>query len=60
MDVFKIYPNVRLGKDVVIDDFVIIGAPPRGKKPGELVTFIGDNSHIRSHSIIYAGTEIGK
>lgn len=59
MDHFKIYPNVQLGKDVVIDDYVIIGVPPRGKKPGELVTIIGDNSHMRSHSIIYAGTEIG-
>ncbi len=59
MDLLKIYPNVQLGKDVVIDDFVIIGAPPRRKKPGELATTIGDNSHIRSHSIIYAGTEIG-
>jgi acetyltransferase-like isoleucine patch superfamily enzyme len=59
VDLVRIYPNVQLGKDVVIDDFTIIGAPPRGKTAGALPTIIGDNSHIRSHSIIYAGTKIG-
>jgi acetyltransferase-like isoleucine patch superfamily enzyme len=55
----KIYPNVRLGKNVQIGDFVIIGEPPRGRAPGELETVIGDNAVIRSHTVIYAGNRIG-
>ncbi len=56
----KVYPNVTLGKNVTIEDFVIIGVPPRGAQPGELPTVIGDDSIIRSHSVIYAGNRIGK
>lgn len=53
------YPNVHLGKDVTIGEYVIIGQPPRGRKPGELPTVIGDHAVIQSHTIIYAGTTIG-
>lgn len=56
----KIFPNVKLGKDVVIEDYCIIGYPPKGAEPGELETVIGDGSVIRSHTVIYAGTTIGK
>ena len=56
----KIYKNVTLGKDVIIEDFSIIGAPPRGHKDGDLETIIGDGSTIRSHTVIYAGNKIGK
>ena len=55
----KIYSNVKLGKNVVIEDFCLIGVPPRGAKDGELETVIGDNSTIRSHTVIYAGNKIG-
>ncbi len=55
----KIYPNVKLGRNVVIEDFCLIGVPPRGSKEGELETVIGDNSVIRSHTVIYAGNKIG-
>ena len=55
----RIYANVRLGENAQIDDFVIIGMPPRGAQPGELETVIGDNVHVRSHSVIYAGNHIG-
>jgi acetyltransferase-like isoleucine patch superfamily enzyme len=54
-----IYPNVSLGKGCVVEDFVIIGAPQKGYKPGELKTIIGDNAIIRSHTVIYAGNRIG-
>ena len=54
-----IYKNVKIGKNCQISDYVIIGVPPRGKKPGELETKIGDNAIIRSHTIIYAGNRIG-
>jgi len=54
-----IYPNVDVGEGTVIEDFCIIGCPPRGNKAGELKTTIGRNCLIRSHSIIYAGNRIG-
>ena len=54
-----IYPNVLLGVEVVIDPPAVIGKPPRGANPGELALKIGDDSHIRPFSTIYAGTEIG-
>lgn len=53
------YPHVHIGNNVQIGDFVIIGIPPKGKRAGELLTVIGDNSVIRSHTVIYAGTTIG-
>ncbi len=56
----KIYPGVKLGKNVIIEDFCLIGVPPRGVKEGELETLIGDDSVIRSHTVIYAGNKIGK
>lgn len=56
---YKICPNVHIGKNAVIEDFVIIGVPPRGKKEGELSTVIGDDAVIRSHTVIYAGNRIG-
>jgi len=54
-----IYPNVRFGKNCIIEDFVIIGAPPKDSLPGEIETIIGDNAIIRSHTVIYAGNRIG-
>ncbi len=53
-----IYPNVILGKNIIIEDFCIIG------KPYDLIdkkskTMIGDSAKIRSHSIIYSGNNIG-
>ena len=55
----KLYPNVSIGKNAVIEEYVIIGVPPRGKKAGDLLTVIGDNAVIRSHTVIYAGNRIG-
>jgi len=55
----KIYPSVQIGPGAQIGDYVVIGLPPRGKKPGELPTVIGANAVIRSHTIIYAGNTIG-
>lgn len=55
----KIYKNVKIGKNCRIENYVIIGIPPRGKKSGDIETKIGDNSIIRSHTVIYAGNKIG-
>jgi len=52
-----IYPNVRLGANVVVEDFCIIGAPFKGYEDED--TVIGDNAVIRSHTVIYAGNRIG-
>lgn len=54
-----IYPNVVLGKNCSIEDYAVIGAPPREYSPGELETMIGDNAIIRSFTVIYAGNKIG-
>lgn len=55
----KIYKNVKIGENVKIEDFVIIGLPPKGRNDGELETIIGNNALIRSHTVIYAGNKIG-
>ena len=54
-----IHPHCTLADDVIIEDFCVIGATPRGCAPGELQTTIGPGSHIRSHTVIYAGNRIG-
>lgn len=59
MKTYQIYPRVSIEKGVTIGDYVVIGLPPRGKKPGQLKTVIGKNALIRSHTIIYAGNKIG-
>ncbi len=52
----RIHPGVRLGKNAVIEDYCIIGYPIKNcRRP----TVIGDNAHIRSHTVIYAGNSIG-
>jgi acetyltransferase-like isoleucine patch superfamily enzyme len=56
---YRLYKNVQLGEGAIIEDFSIVGAPPRGKKDGELETKIGKNAAIRSHAVIYAGNVIG-
>jgi len=56
---YKMYPNVKLGENVQIGDFCIIGVPPKGEKEGALETVIGDNAVISSHTVIYAGNKIG-
>jgi len=56
---YKLFKNVKLGNNIIIEEGVKIGVPPFGKKDGELETIIGDNAYIRSNTTIYAGVEIG-
>lgn len=56
---YKVFKNVKLGNNVEIGDYVIIGVPLRGTEDGDYETVIGDNAIIRSHTIIYAGNIIG-
>src|SRR5262245_56618255 len=60
LSVSKIYRNVQLGLDSIIEVFCMIGTPPRGAADGELETRIGDRAVIRSHTIVYAGNVIGR
>lgn len=55
----KIFPNVHLPEDAQVDEFVLLGKPPRGKGPGDLPLTIGPGCVIRSHTVIYAGNTIG-
>jgi len=55
-----IYPNVQLGDDSHVGDFAILGEAPRNALPGELETLIGAGATIRSHTVIYAGNQIGR
>lgn len=54
-----ILDGVVLADDVVVEDFCVIGALPRGVAPGGLTTVIGPGGRIRSHTVIYAGNVIG-
>jgi len=60
MSTSKIYRNVHLGASTAVEDFCIVGAPPRGAADGELPTTIGDGSVLRSHTVVYAGNVIGR
>jgi acetyltransferase-like isoleucine patch superfamily enzyme len=53
-----LYPDVKLGNDVIVEDFCIIGAPFKGSRQED--TIIGDGATIRSHTVIYAGNRIGR
>ncbi len=49
-----------MGSGAVVEDFCILGVPPRGKQDGDLETLIGEGAHLRSHTVVYAGNRIGK
>jgi acetyltransferase-like isoleucine patch superfamily enzyme len=55
-----LFENVRLGEPWILEDYCLVGVPPRGVAAGELPTRIGQGAVIRSHSVIYAGNEIGR
>lgn len=59
MDLSRIYPNVLLPEDAQLDDFIVLGKPPRGSQPGDLPLIFGVGCVIRSHTVIYAGNTIG-
>jgi len=60
MNTYRLYENVLLGEGAVVEDYCILGTPPRGVRDGELATTIGDGAVIRSHTVIYAGNTIGR
>lgn len=60
MNTSRIYQNVTLGDGTSVEDFSLVGVPPRGAHDGELPTTIGERAVIRSHTVIYAGNVIGR
>lgn len=58
-DEYKVYQGVTLGSEPTIGQWVLLGVSPKVYKDGELPLSIGDRAHIRSHSVIYAGSKIG-
>ena len=57
---YRICAGVTLGPNVTIEDYCVVGVPPKGHGEGELQTVIGPGSHLRSHTVIYAGNAIGR
>lgn len=54
-----VHPNVTLGEGTIVGEFCVVGAPPKGVEPGEQPTVIGPGSVLRSHTVVYAGNQIG-
>tara|TARA_B110000858_G_C17639591_1_gene397411 strand:- start:13 stop:606 length:594 start_codon:yes stop_codon:yes gene_type:complete len=54
---FKVLSNVKLGTNVIIEDFCIVGIKSINSK--NLQTYIGSDSFIRAGSYIYEGNQIG-
>ena len=54
-----IYPHVRLGTGIVVEDHCIVGQPCTRCEEEHLETVIGNNALIRVGTIIYAGNKIG-
>jgi len=50
---------VRIGTGATVEDYCIIGVPPRGRKEEDFETVIGYGAYICSHTVIYAGNRIG-
>ena len=57
---FKLYPEVYLGKNSIVEDYCVIGVPPRNIKNKVLETKIDIEAYIRTHTVIYSGNHIGK
>jgi acetyltransferase-like isoleucine patch superfamily enzyme len=55
-----VYKGVELGEGSIVEDYCIVGTPPRGVREGDLPTIIGAGAVIRSHAVIYAGNTIGR
>jgi len=55
----RIYTGVCFNGEYTLEEFCVIGVPPRGKSDGDLQTLIGKGAVIRTHTVIYAGNVIG-
>jgi len=55
-----IYPDVKLGAKSNIEDFVVLGKRPVGFGKKKMLLKIGSEALLRTGTIIYAGSTIGK
>jgi acetyltransferase-like isoleucine patch superfamily enzyme len=55
-----IYKNVHWGGSHTLGHFVIVGELPTGWDEDQAMTHIGKDALIRSHTVIYAGNQIGE
>ena len=55
----KVFENVKIGKNPIIEEYVIVGRPSQNESDGSLVTILGDDIVLRSHTVIYSGNVIG-
>lgn len=53
----RIHGNVEIGDDCRIGDFCVIGHP--STRPGAAPLRLGAGANIRSHAVIYEGSDIG-
>lgn len=53
----RIYGNVEIGDNCKVGDFSVIGHP--SVRPNSPPLRLGANAHIRSHTVIYEGSNIG-
>ena len=54
-----VYENVELGEGVELQPGVIVGLPPRGREPGELVTTIGARFQSGHGAMVRENNQIG-
>ena len=54
-----VYEPIQIGKDPIVEDYVILGKPLQGTKNNKMKLTIGDFSIIRAGTIIYTGNTIG-
>lgn len=53
----RIYGNVEIGDDCQIGDFCVIGHPTA--RPGAAPLRLGAGANVRSHAVLYEGSDIG-
>ncbi len=56
---YVIYPNVKIGSNTIIEDYVILGKTSVNTKKKDILK-IGSNAILRTGTILYTGTTIGK
>ncbi len=59
MSEYIIYDGVHIESPCEIGPYVLIGVPIKGMQAGDLPTFIKKDAVLRSHTVIYAGNQIG-
>ena len=59
MKPYLISKNVQLGKGSIIEPYCVLGLSTKGLEGDAVDTVIGENAHLRTHTVVYAGNRIG-